>query len=716
MNEMFSQGGKGSTGILTNKQAIARAYNVKVSEVIYSNDAIATLDGKKIIYDKPNQFTWYLPLGIPSGAKIVSVANGMLTYSPGNVTIMLIAPMPTNELVEDLASNNGMDFIGTLEGIPASAFVLDKILLDKIVPATDGTADCAASINQALLKYSGKGFTLWGNPNSEYLLQDTVSYVGCKNIGIEFNGAIVSDDVQGTIPTSGGRAKHTFLLYDCDRCKLSGYKYKQVATRSNSALTGGPNTSHIWVGGQYLGGAMTSNIWVGNISNLDDNACDQGFFLCGMGELDAITIENIELVGGTWKWGVNFEYGLAPSDPNVAPGMDNGRHPYNITVRHMRGIDIRACDGFLRVGGAYNAHFDQCTTYNVTNPIHYFSGDRGVTRFSQNVRYTQCKVKFGGNVITTAQYCMWMIVTDHDGSTGEALPSWTNLDHLVSVENCELWGNGVFGTCGIRMVSNTGKLVVTDTIIRNCFYGIWGQPVGRALTPSKGTVSVKDSVIKYCFQFIRMVDSPNAKFDHVTLKGRQQGSTSDTQVPAVVLSGDCSGTTFSDLLCTIPNSITTTNWFNIQSPGVFLERCQVETAGSTNYPVVSTYAVYGRDNRPLGTTTMIDSSALSYYRVIGDTCLAKAMPTSAVTQVDFDKGDSYLISGTVTINEILNGKPGDVVTFRGSTGSANATFTLNAVTGNTKIVPLSVTTETKTGNNWTKTFKNMGGSNGWWEI
>lgn len=716
MKDMFAQGGSGSAGIKTNKQALARTYNLKVSEIIYSNDTSSTLDGKKVIYDKPNQFAWFLPSGIPSGAKVVSVANGMLTYSPGNVTVMLIAPMPTNDLVEDLASNNGMGFIGTPEGVPASAFVLDKILLDKLVPATDGTADCAASINQALLKYSGKGFTLWGNPNSEYLLQDTVSYIGCNNIGIEFNGAIVADDVQGFIGDSGGRAKHTFLMYDCYRCSLSGYVYKQVSTRANGAITGAPNTSHIWCGGQYLGGAMTKECYIGNIKNLDDNAATDAFFLCGMGELDGITVEDIELVGGKWKWGVNFEYGLAPEDPAVNPTLTNGRHPYNIKVSRVRGIDLRTCDGFLRVGGAYNVHFDQCTTYNVTNPIHYFSGDRGVTRYTQNVRYTQCKVKFGGGVITTAQYCMWLIVTDHDGSTGDPLPSWSNLDHLVHVENCELWGNGAFGTCGIRVVSSTGKLAVTDTTIRNCFYGIWGQPVGRALTPSKGTVSVKDSVIKQCFQFIRMVDSPNAKFDHVTLKGRQQGSTSDTQVPAVVLSGDCSGTTFSDLLCTIPNGITATNWFSVQSPGVFLERCQVETANSTNYPVVSTYAVHGRDNRPIGTTTMMDSSVLSYYRVIGDTCLAKAMPTSEATQVDFDKGDSYLISGTVTINEILNGKPGDVVTFRGSTGGANATFTLNAVTGSTKIVPLTVATETKTGNAWTKTFKNMGGSNGWWEI
>ena len=35
MNELFSQGGKGSTGILTNKQAVARHFGVKQSEIVY---------------------------------------------------------------------------------------------------------------------------------------------------------------------------------------------------------------------------------------------------------------------------------------------------------------------------------------------------------------------------------------------------------------------------------------------------------------------------------------------------------------------------------------------------------------------------------------------------------------------------------------------------------------------------------------------------------
>lgn len=51
MNEMFSQGGKGSAGILTNKQAIARKFSVEHPEVCYAKSS-QPLTGYKVIYDK----------------------------------------------------------------------------------------------------------------------------------------------------------------------------------------------------------------------------------------------------------------------------------------------------------------------------------------------------------------------------------------------------------------------------------------------------------------------------------------------------------------------------------------------------------------------------------------------------------------------------------------------------------------------------------------
>ena len=123
MKDMFAQGGSGSAGIKTNKQAIARACNVKVSEVIYSNDTTTLLDGKKIIYDKPNQYLWGLPSDIPEGATIVSVSDGNLIYSPGNVVVELQAVpgywlnVSDNVLRENISNTTNNDLGDKIVGV-----------------------------------------------------------------------------------------------------------------------------------------------------------------------------------------------------------------------------------------------------------------------------------------------------------------------------------------------------------------------------------------------------------------------------------------------------------------------------------------------------------------------------------------------------------------------------------------------------------------------
>lgn len=87
MNELFSQGGKGSTGILTNKQAIARKFGVKQSEVVYFSVG-TLLTGYKVIYDKVSQRAYSLPADIGSGVTAVSLsAAGVLVHSAGNVDL-----------------------------------------------------------------------------------------------------------------------------------------------------------------------------------------------------------------------------------------------------------------------------------------------------------------------------------------------------------------------------------------------------------------------------------------------------------------------------------------------------------------------------------------------------------------------------------------------------------------------------------------------------
>lgn len=91
MNEMFSQGGKGSTGILTNKQAVARHFGVKQSEVVYFSVG-ALLTGYKVIYDKASQRAYSLPADIGSGVTAVSLSPaGVLVHSGGNVDLGALA-------------------------------------------------------------------------------------------------------------------------------------------------------------------------------------------------------------------------------------------------------------------------------------------------------------------------------------------------------------------------------------------------------------------------------------------------------------------------------------------------------------------------------------------------------------------------------------------------------------------------------------------------
>lgn len=91
MNEMFSQGGKGSTGILTNKQAIARKFGVKQSEVVYFSTG-AALYGYKVIYDKETQRAYSLPTDIAAGTTATTLSTqAVLVHSAGSVDLGSLA-------------------------------------------------------------------------------------------------------------------------------------------------------------------------------------------------------------------------------------------------------------------------------------------------------------------------------------------------------------------------------------------------------------------------------------------------------------------------------------------------------------------------------------------------------------------------------------------------------------------------------------------------
>lgn len=107
-------------------QEVARATNVKDSEVILSTDTTQSLNGKRVVYDVEAQKIYGIP-SLPTNVYINSVSYGQLTYAPGNITVNLIpVPESGNELKQLLLSNGGAENVFTSSG-PSVQESLDDI-------------------------------------------------------------------------------------------------------------------------------------------------------------------------------------------------------------------------------------------------------------------------------------------------------------------------------------------------------------------------------------------------------------------------------------------------------------------------------------------------------------------------------------------------------------------------------------------------------------
>lgn len=84
-------GGESETLTVTDRtlQEVARATNVKDSDVVLSTSTSVVITNKKVLYDVSAQKYWGLP-DLPPNAYIVKVEGDKLTYNPGSVTVNLI--------------------------------------------------------------------------------------------------------------------------------------------------------------------------------------------------------------------------------------------------------------------------------------------------------------------------------------------------------------------------------------------------------------------------------------------------------------------------------------------------------------------------------------------------------------------------------------------------------------------------------------------------
>lgn len=187
MNELFSQGGKGSTGILTNKQAIARHFGVKQSEVLYFSVG-AVLDGYKVIYDKSTQRSYSLPAGIPSGTTAISLStDAVLVHSAGSEDLGTLAATRKEFVTKQENFNTGFTISTHNEQVvTADGVYYWAGSLPKVVPP-------GSSIEET----GGVNATAWVNSYSNTVLcikdlltqpqRGTVSVVGYIS-GTDFGG------------------------------------------------------------------------------------------------------------------------------------------------------------------------------------------------------------------------------------------------------------------------------------------------------------------------------------------------------------------------------------------------------------------------------------------------------------------------------------------------------------------------------------------------
>ncbi|MGK9457880.1 hypothetical protein [Enterobacter ludwigii] len=612
-------------------------------------------------------------------------------------------------------STPGTNLIGTKGGVNLTQYLDRVFMFIDDLPGVDktGVLDSSAALNTAISNYTGTGVKLIGNASSTYRLESTISFIGFGRVDLDFNGATIIDNVQGYIPDAGNRGNHTFVVYNnTGPVRIGGFKYTTVSTRANSFDANGSSTCLFWIGGQYLGTLMTRDVELHDVS-ADGHAIYHGFVIANLGECDGLTVRRFLMKNGSWKFGMNPEYGRQPVDPSVDPTLNNGKHPYNIYVEDFHCENLPNMDAWLRVASSYNVKYFNCTAYNTPNFIVFYSGDRGITRYSQNVVFENCKCKNPG--LTQANNNVWVIVTNKDGSTGEDLPSWSNQNFTVQFINCEFWNNHVLGSSGLRFMGNKGKTTFIGCIFKNSYYGVNAQPSTNPTYDSKNGLSFRDCIFMDNFQDVIIVGETGALFDHCTFKSGE----STTLNPFEIGSG-CQGLTIQNCLFD-EILVSGLPYIKNASSDVTIENNTFYMKSGADYAITSTNRMFGSRNRPYGSSASViaslTDSAVTAYRVIGDDSAPKLLSAVGASTVNFEISDFWNCNAaSLSVSRIIGGRPGQVVTFRGTTGGASVAF-LNSASGvssDQRIVNKTLADQTMTGNNWSKSYKKM--SDGWWEI
>lgn len=614
-----------------------------------------------------------------------------------------------DQLRQELESTNGASAIGTSNGMSVQQIIERGTIYIDDLPGvtTDGSADCAAAINDLLNQIrtiSGRRWVvrILGTRGATYRLDSTIDTTAINNLEIDFCLSTVLDNVQGVLST--GRSNHTFLAYNNKSVKFKNIIYTVSPTRSNNFQVTGISTCPFWVGGQYLGNEETIGTEIDGFY-ATNSLLDGGMAMAIMGETYGFKISNVHISGGLWKFGINMEWGTAPVDPATDATDSNGRHPHDGIIESFNGENL-GTEGFLRTAAAYNIKFINCNGVDVKGFIYLYSGDKGISRCSGTIIVENCKGR-----LTTATTGVVNLVTVLylDNLNGSSLPSYINNEAFIYFNNCEFVGNLSNPTSCLRIIGNKGRTKFENCAIRDAYQGINADNNANVTYAQNMSLELEGCTFSGNFIHLRVAHFTGYKVAHC--KFINQSTTANTY--GIVLGAAANYGLFEHNYFSGSNAqshIGITNGIgNKFYDNIFIPY------NATTPQIATNLVVYGRNNVYSG--GILVGSLLTDFRVIGESATGlKSLDLITGNTVNFECADFVTSSSSATVNAISSGINGSSVQFRGIATGSSVTFqhAASGVSLGNRIILKSGGNETVSGNAWSKRF--MRTDNGWYEM
>jgi len=593
------------------------------------------------------------------------------------------------KLRTDLAASTGSANVGHISsGAGAVATTVQAVLRETV--SIDNYDTLQNAINAAV------GKTLLGTQGATYTVQDQL--VIPSNIVIDFQGATIIDDVRTyRPPDQASRAKPLFYMYGVSGIKIRNFIYRSTGTRAT--VSDEVPTGIIWIGdNSTTGPGPTFDIEVSGIkaSNLAANS----LFVAVVGEAYNLHIHDIDITGDC-SYGFNCEYGQAPTGTTDA--LAYGLHPHDMLIERFNGYNNSTSVGFLRTASCYNVTFSECYGRDVKSFIYTWTGDRSISRVSQNVKFKNCAHYASSTFLPgVVNYTVQLMSAGIDGSTGDPLPAWTNYDHLFTFENCQFQSNKVTYSADLRFYGTQGSAVFKSCIFRNGYYGVRAEPTTGSAYTSNSSLTFDDCVFMNNSRDVELNNITGVNFNHCKFKDP------DENMIPVKLTNGANYNTFSK--CRFSGLDADVSYIVIDSGCVFNDISNCIFLEGVNTPPLNLSAVTtgsGNVFRPQGLCV----GGWSYFGVLGEPSSmyfsAGSLPD---TFLDVHKRRHFCAETggvSATINRLINGVTGDVVVFQAASTIATVTFghLVGGVGTTERIITPAGANLTKTGTYWTVTLK-----------